>query len=146
MCGAIDWTGAPKLVKNAICMHEEDFGILWKFQDTYAGTSRVVCSRRLVISSLCTIGNYVYGFYWYFYQDGTIGVELKATGIPFPSAIAPGEDSPYGNVVGAGIESHVHQHVFSFRFDMFVDGPNNAAREANFEPAPVGSDNSHGAA
>ncbi len=133
-------------MKNAICMHEEDFGILWKFQDTYAGTSRVVCSRRLVISSLCTIGNYVYGFYWYFYQDGTIGVELKATGIPFPSAIAPGEDSPYGNVVGAGIESHVHQHVFSFRFDMVVDGPNNAAREANFEPAPVGSDNSHGAA
>ncbi|MCP5082944.1 MAG: primary-amine oxidase [Alphaproteobacteria bacterium] len=141
-----DWQGAPRLIKNAVCMHEEDYGILWKFQNGRAGTSRVVRSRRLVISSLCTIGNYIYGFYWYFYQDGTIGVEVKATGIPFPSAIAPGESSPYGAVVGPGIESHVHQHVFSFRFDMAVDGPNNAVREVNFEPAPVSEHNPHAAA
>ncbi len=141
-----DWAGKPELIKNAVCMHEEDFGILWKFQDKFYNSSRVVRSRRLVISSLCTIGNYVYGFYWYFYQDGTIGVEVKATGIPFPSAIAPGENSPHGTVVGAGIESHVHQHVFSFRFDMAVDGPRNAVREVNFEAAPVGADNPHGAA
>ncbi|MEM8645860.1 MAG: primary-amine oxidase [Pseudomonadota bacterium] len=140
-----DWTGAPKLIKNAICMHEEDYGILWKFQNARAGTSRVVRSRRLVISSLCTIGNYIYGFYYYFYQDGTIGVEVKATGIPFPSAIAPGEASPYGGVVGDGIESHVHQHVFNFRFDMAVDGIKNAVREVNFEAAPLSDENPHGA-
>ncbi|MEM7425606.1 MAG: tyramine oxidase, partial [Pseudomonadota bacterium] len=86
------------------------------------------------------------GFYWYFYQDGTIGHEIKATGIPFPSAIPQGESSPYGAVVGHGIESHVHQHVFSFRFDMAVDGTNNAVREVNFEPAPISPDNPHGAA
>ena len=141
-----DWEGNARLIENAVCMHEEDFGILWKFQDSAAGTSRVVRSRRLVISSLCTIGNYVYGFYWYFYQDGTIGVEVKATGIPFPSAIAPGEASQYGTVVAPGIESHVHQHAFSFRFDMAVDGPKNAVRELNFEPAPIGPDNLHGSA
>ncbi|MEM7426122.1 MAG: primary-amine oxidase [Pseudomonadota bacterium] len=141
-----DWHGAPYLIENAVCMHEEDFGILWKFHDPKAGTSRVVRSRRLVISSLCTIGNYVYGFYWYFYQDGTIGHEIKATGIPFPSAIPQGESSPYGAVVGHGIESHVHQHVFSFRFDMAVDGTKNAVREVNFDPAPIGPDNPHGAA
>lgn len=141
-----DWHGTPQLIKNAVCMHEEDYGILWKFQNARAGTSRVVRSRRLVISSLHTIGNYVYGFYWHFYQDGTIGVEVKATGIPFPSAIAPGESSPHGNVVGPGIESHVHQHVFSFRFDMAVDGLHNAVREVNFEPAPSSDQNPHGAA
>lgn len=141
-----DWHGTPKLIKNAVCMHEEDYGILWKFQNGRARTSRVVRSRRLVISCLCTIGNYVYGFYWYFYQDGTIGVEVKATGIPYPSAIAIGESSPHGAVVGPGIESHVHQHVFSFRFDMAVDGPRNAVREVNFEPAPLSAENPHGAA
>ena len=28
-------------------------------------------SRRLVVSSIATVGNYEYGFYWYFYLDGT---------------------------------------------------------------------------
>jgi hypothetical protein len=34
-------------------------------------------SRRLVISTLATLGNYVYGFFWYLYQDGTIGVRSR---------------------------------------------------------------------
>ncbi len=101
-------------------------------------------SRRLVISSLATIGNYVYGFFWYFYLDGTIGVEVKATGIPFPSAIESGKKSPYGRIIGAGIESHVHQHIFSYRFDMAVDGERNSVSEVNFKSAPVDQDNPHG--
>ena len=36
--------------------------------------------RRLVISSICTIANYEYGFYWYFGLDGTIQHEVKLTG------------------------------------------------------------------
>lgn len=139
-----DWHGKPRLIENAVCMHEEDFGILWKFSVPDAGQTSVTRSRRLVISSLATIGNYVYGFFWYFYLDGTIGVEVKATGIPFPSAIAPGTDSTYGTVVAPGIESHVHQHVFSFRFDMAVDGDRNSATEVDFEAPPIGPDNPHG--
>ena len=37
--------------------------------------------RRLVISSLSTIGNYDYGFFWYLHTDGTIAYEVKLTGI-----------------------------------------------------------------
>ncbi len=139
-----DWSGNPRDIKNAVCMHEEDFGLLWKHTDTMTGKMRAVRSRRLVISSICTIGNYVYGFFWYFYQDGTIGVEVKATGIPFPSAIAPGETPQYGAMIAPGIESHVHQHTFSFRFDMCVDGPDNSVHEVEFVPAPLGPDNPHG--
>ena len=125
-------------------MHEEDYGILWKFSVPGTGHTTVTRSRRLVISSLATIGNYIYGFYWYFYLDGTIGVEIKATGIPFPSAIAPGQDSAYGTLVAPGVESHVHQHIFSFRFDMAVDGDRNSVTEVNFEAAPVDAGNPHG--
>lgn len=139
-----DWTGRPLEIKNAVCMHEEDYGLLWKHTDAQTGEMRAVRSRRLVISSICTIGNYVYGFFWYFYQDGTIGVEVKATGIPFPSAIAPGEYSKYGTLVAPGIESHVHQHTFSFRFDMSVDGPANSVHEVEFEAAPLGPENPYG--
>ena len=139
-----DWAGKPWPIDNAVCMHEEDFGLLWKHTDTHTGKARAVRSRRLVISSIATIGNYVYGFFWYFYQDGTIGVEIKATGIPFPTAIAPGETSQYGALIAPGIESHVHQHVFSFRFDMCVDGEKNSVREVEFEPVPMGAGNPHG--
>ena len=141
---AHDWHGDVQEIENAVCLHEEDYGLLWKHTDGKTGAARAVRSRRLVISAISTIGNYVYGFFWYFYQDGTIGVEVKATGIPFPSAIAPGQASRYGALVAPGIESHVHQHVFSYRFDMAVDGPKNALREIEFEPEPMGPENPHG--
>jgi primary-amine oxidase len=139
-----DWHGEPRLIKNAVCMHEEDYGILWKYSVPSAGQATVTRSRRLVVSSIATIGNYVYGFFWYFYLDGTIGVEVKATGIPFPSAIENGNPSPYGRQIGDQVESHVHQHVFSFRFDMALDGERNSASEINFSALPTGDENPHG--
>lgn len=139
-----DWHGRPKKIENAICMHEEDFGILWKFSDVNKKNVIVKRSRRLVVSCLATIGNYVYGFFWYFYQDGTIGVEVKATGIPLVSGRTVGEGSLYGALVAPGIDAHVHQHVFCFRFDMAVDGERNSVSEVNFSSAPVGPHNRHG--
>ena len=139
-----DWRGTPKLIRNAICMHEEDFGTLWKFTNWLTGEVTVKRSRRLVVSAVSTIGNYVYGFFWYFYQDGTIGVEVKATGIPFASALPVGEASRHGALLAPGIEAHVHQHVFSYRFDMAVDGETNSVTEVNFSAVPTGPSNPHG--
>jgi primary-amine oxidase len=139
-----DWHGKPKKIANAICMHEEDYGVLWKFSDFQRGSVTVKRSRRLIVSCFATIGNYVYGFFWYFYQDGTIGVEVKATGIPLVSGRAVGERSIYGALVAPGIDAHVHQHVFSFRFDMTVDGERNSVSEVNFSALPMGPDNRHG--
>ncbi|KAE8971694.1 hypothetical protein PR001_g26816 [Phytophthora rubi] len=45
----------------------------------------------LVISYFVTVGNYDYGFYWYFYLDGKIELECKATGIVFSSGRPEGE-------------------------------------------------------
>lgn len=139
-----DWKGNPRHIRNAICMHEEDFGTLWKFTNTLTGQVTVKRSRRLVVSSVSTIGNYVYGFFWYFYQDGNIGVEVKATGIPFASALPVGTKSAYGALMAPGIEAHVHQHVFSYRFDMAVDGERNSVKEVNFSGEPMGPSNPHG--
>ena len=76
-----DEHGKPQVHKNAICIHEEDYGILWKHWDMQGGTTEVRRSRRLVVSSISTVGNYEYGFYWYLYLDGTIQLEVKLTGI-----------------------------------------------------------------
>ena len=76
-----DEHGNPNTTANAICIHEEDHGILWKHVDLLGGRTEVRRSRRLVISSIATVGNYEYGFYWYFYQDGSLELEVKLTGI-----------------------------------------------------------------
>ena len=55
------------------------------------GTSEVRRSRRLVVSFIATVGNYEYGFFWYFYLDGNIQLEVKLTGIVSPMAIEPGD-------------------------------------------------------
>ena len=88
--------GEPLTIKNAICMHEEDFGILWKHTDRRLNTPEVRRSRRLVISSVSTVENYEYGFFWYIYQDGNIQFEIKLTGILSLGALAPQQKSPYG--------------------------------------------------
>ena len=85
-----DEGGRPHTLPNAICMHEEDYGILWKHVDMPSGRVEVRRSRRLVISSIATVGNYEYGFYWYLYLDGTVQLEVKLSGIMSTQAVAPG--------------------------------------------------------
>src|SRR5215470_1683296 len=59
-----DSQGRAGTLPNAVCIHEEDAGILWKHFDWRLGTTEVRRSRRLVVSSISTVGNYEYGFYW----------------------------------------------------------------------------------
>src|ERR1700722_9021751 len=86
----MDSHGQVTPCKNAVCLHEEDFGILWKHTDWRTGQSEVRRSRRLSVSFIATVGNYEYGFYWYFYQDGSIQCEIKLTGIMNTTTLAPG--------------------------------------------------------
>ncbi len=137
-----DWQGTPRVIRHAICMHEEDTGLLWKFTATGQPPIRAR-ARRLVISAISTIGNYVYGVFWYLHQDGTIATEIKATGIPFPTG-NNGTASEWGRPMAAAIEGHVHQHIFSFRFDMAVDGQRNAVHETAFSGLPQGPGNPFG--
>ena len=126
-----DSHGDPFTIPNAVCMHEEDYGILWKHVDWRTGQTEVRRSRRLVVSSIATVGNYEYGFFWYFYQDGTIQMEIKLTGIVNTAGIAEGETPKHGTLVAPGLNAHIHQHFFNFRLDMSVEGEVNTAYEVN---------------
>ncbi|MGI8551816.1 MAG: primary-amine oxidase [Dehalococcoidia bacterium] len=139
-----DADGCPVTLPNVICMHEEDFGMLWKHTDFRTGKVEVRRSRRLVVSSISTVGNYEYGFYWYFYQDGTIEYQIKMTGIMSTGAIAPGAEPAYGQRVAPGLYGPNHQHYFNVRLDMMVDGPVNSIYEQESESVPLGPENPHG--
>ena len=118
-------------IGNAICIHEEDAGILWKHRDMRSGRAEVRRARRLVISCIVTVGNYEYGYYWYLHLDGTIEFEMKATGIINTTACVPGEPQRYGREVAPGIVGQLHQHLFCARLDMAVDGDANTVVECN---------------
>ena len=133
--------GAPYAVENAICMHEEDYGILWKHHDLHGDTSEVRRSRRLVVSFIATVGNYEYGFYWYFYQDGNIQLEVKLTGIVSTMAVEPGATPEFANVIAPGLAAPHHQHLFNARLDFDVDGTTNTVYEVEAAPVPLGPDN-----
>lgn len=142
-----DPEGNPTPRKNAICMHEEDFSILWKHLEyNEDGSTRVEVrrSRRLVISMIATVGNYEYGYYWYLYQDGTIQFEVKLTGIIAPAAIASGEQPISGTLVTPGLYGPNHQHYFNVRLDWMLDGQENSVIEVNCEPLPWGPNNPRG--
>jgi primary-amine oxidase len=138
-----DSRGGAVTLQNAICIHEEDYGILWKHFDWRTGYSEVRRSRRLVVSFIATVGNYEYGFYWYFYQDGTIQLEVKLTGIVSNGAVMPGESPPWGELVAPQVYGPIHQHFFNVRLDVTVDGPLNAVYEVNTVADPPGPENPH---
>ena len=136
-----DAAGEPVVIPNAICMHEEDYGVLWRHIEWRDGTGEVRRSRRLVISSFSAIGNYDYGFFWYLYQDGSIEFEVKLTGVLSTGAVAPGVRPEHGVLVAPGLNAMVHQHFFSMRLDMDVDGLENAVEEVWTESLPPGPGN-----
>jgi len=137
-------SGAVVKLPNAICMHEEDYGIGWKHTDWRTNEVEVRRSRRLVISFIATVGNYEYGFFWYFYQEGTIQYEVKLTGIMNTCSAFPGEKSKYGAEVAPQLYAPNHQHFFSVRMDMMVDGQNNSLYEVDTVSDPIGPENPHG--
>jgi len=140
----VDENGNALTIPRAICVHEEDYGVLWRHRDVMTGSSEVRRSRRLVVSCFATVGNYDYGFFWYFYLDGTIEAQVKLTGIILAQAIGPGARVPFANPVTPELVGPHHQHLFNFRLDMCVDGPRNSVYEVDALPVPLGPDNPYG--
>ena len=138
-----DSRGRAVTLPNAVCIHEEDDGILWKHYDWRRSHGEVRRSRRLVVSFIATVGNYEYGFYWHFYQDGTIELKVKMTGIISNGAEPPGVKPPWGELVAPQVYGPIHQHFFNARLDMMVDGLENSVYEVNTVADPPGPDNPH---
>jgi primary-amine oxidase len=139
-----DDDGEPVRKANAICVHEEDTGIGWKHSQYLSGSVEVRRGRRLVISSLATVGNYDYGFFWYLHTDGTLGYEVKLTGIISTGAFPDGAEPAHGTVVAPGLYGPHHQHFFNVRLDMAVDGTANSVFEVDAVPSPAGPGNPAG--
>jgi primary-amine oxidase len=139
-----DNDGKAVTMPNAICLHEEDHGIAWKHTDFRTGYAEVRRMRRMVVSSIVTVGNYEYGYYWYLYQDGTIEYEIKLSGVISNGVVAEGQTPEYGVIVAPGVYGPHHQHFFNVRLDMAVDGTANRVYEVTPTADPEGPGNTVG--
>jgi primary-amine oxidase len=135
--------GRPNDVPDVICIFERYTGdVSWRhLSRTFDGRPR----RDLVVRSAAVLGNYDYIFDWSFQQDGTIRVATGATGIAEAKPVGPrdaraaavaangaagnGAAAPRADAYGRFVDEHIvavnHDHYFSFRLDLDVDGPVN---------------------
>jgi primary-amine oxidase len=143
-----DWFEIPR----AVALYERDGGLLWKHYDKDHSQNEARRARELVLSWVATVGNYDYGFNWVFHQDGSLEMEVLLTGFmeckatslkTVPAAGHHEGDLKYGRLVAEDLIAVNHQHFFSFRLDMDVDGTNNSVVEMNTSAVPPGTDNPH---
>ncbi|KAK6458622.1 peroxisomal copper amine oxidase [Scheffersomyces xylosifermentans] len=131
--------GDPTTVKNAVCIHEEDDGLLFKhsdFRDDFQ-TTVVTRGKKLIVSQIFTAANYEYCLYWIFRQDGTIKLEVRLTGILNTYVCAEDESTgPWGTQVYPQVNAHNHQHLFSLRIHPRIDGEGNSAATSDAKPSP----------
>ena len=128
-------TGETFESTDTIAMYERDNGLLWTRTDPSNAARDTRARRELVLTWNAWIGNYIYGFDWTFGMDGTIEVKVVLTGTLLLRG-APDEEEATAPVVGvdeagARVSAPNHQHFFSFRLDLDVDGVDNAVVESN---------------
>ena len=124
----------PVRLQRAACLFESYAGdFAWR----HMGSGNQIESRpqrNLVLRWMATIGNYDYAFDWVFQQDGTIKVVAAATGIDNVKGVRSrtaaedkdGKDGAYGRFIAENIVAPNHDHFFSFRLDLDVDGTSNS--------------------
>lgn len=119
-----DSQGNGLLLKNVICLHEQDAGLLHKHTNYRTASATVARNRQLVVQMICTVSNYEYVFAWIFDQAAGIEFEVRATGILSTIPVDPESDVtvPWATIVGPGVMAPYHQHLFSLRIDPAVDG------------------------
>lgn len=137
-------TGEPVVVPNAVCMHEQDNGILYKHLNYRTEGAVVARKREFIVQTIATVANYEYIINLKFTNDGIIDIETRATGILSTMPIDEGVTVPWGTTVGPNVMAAYHQHILSFRIDPAVDGHQNSVMVEDVEKLPVSKLNPYG--
>lgn len=127
--------GSPVMEPQLACLFEHATDQpAWRHYENGLISGRP--SRELVLRTAAVLGNYDYMIDWIFQQNGTIRVAVGATGIVETKAVqedkvtdpmgGPGTHPAYGTLVEPHLVAVDHDHYFSFRIDLDVDGPKNS--------------------
>lgn len=126
-------SGAPKVHRNMACLFERHpESPAWRHGEDGQVFGRP--GRQLILRTAAVVGNYDYLMDWRFDPDGTIEVAVGATGVietkasarKMPPATLLHSPEEMGQFVGENTIGVNHDHFFSFRLDLDVDGPGNS--------------------
>jgi primary-amine oxidase len=128
-------TGETYESDDTIGLYERDHGLLWTRTDPTNYERDTRGRRDLVVTWNAWIGNYIYGFDWIFGMDGTLEVKVALTGTTLNrgAGVEEEEGAPLVAIdeeTGARVSAPNHQHFFSFRLDLDIDGVQNVATES----------------
>jgi len=120
--------GRPRERARAACLFERYAGdVAWRHGRDGGAVIEARAKRDLVLRMFMTAGNYDYLFDWVFQQDGTLKVDVGATGMDQTKGIGgKGGDERYGRLIAPNLVGINHSHFFSFRLDLDVDGTANS--------------------
>ena len=135
--------GKPWVIPNAICMHEEDYGILWKHVDLHRRPDRGAPQpatrgqlrrhgRQLRVRLLLVLLSRR--------QHSARGEADRASSRRWRSSRA--RNPTFANVIADGVAAPHHQHMFNARLDFDVDGAGERGA-TRWRPSamPAGPDN-----
>jgi primary-amine oxidase len=129
--------GFPVIHSQVACLFESYSGDpAWRhFEDHQLSGSG---TRVLVLRTAAVVGNYDYVLDWRFERDGNLRVAVGATGIVETKAVkakdagdsrghsTAGAPDEFGHFVDENTVGVNHDHFFSYRLDVDVDGVNNS--------------------
>lgn len=133
--------GQPVEIPNAMCVFERDPGKpAWRHYEIFAQSEKVSVPAEgrpmteLVVRSASQVGNYDYLVDYVFQQNGSINIDVIATGIDAVKGVATkhlkdataAKDTQYGSLIAPHLVAPNHDHYFNFRLDFDIDGQNNS--------------------
>jgi primary-amine oxidase len=135
--------GSPMQSENRICIFEHDPGHpIWRHEEPLLAivpgleTHQSRRATELVVRMVATIGNYDYYQDYVFGLDGRLRIRLISTGLDATKAVMSADlsdpraadETATGTLIAPHRLAVNHDHYFSYRIDMDVDG-----RANNFE-------------
>ncbi len=133
-------TGKPVNAPNRICIFEFDPGYpVWRHHESLFDdipgivTHNSRSATNLVVRMAAVIGNYDYFQDYIFHQDGRLRIRLISTGIDATKGIFAKSlndagatmETEYGTLIAPHRLGVNHDHFFSYRIDIDVDGVDN---------------------
>ncbi|KAL5604892.1 hypothetical protein BROUX41_001777 [Berkeleyomyces rouxiae] len=116
---------------NSICLFETetDYPIQRHSSSEYISITK---NTQFTVRSVSTVGNYDYMFSYTFSMDGSMAVEVRASGYIQSAYYAHNGD--YGYKIHDNLSGSMHDHVLNFKADFDILGRNNSVQMMSTVP------------
>lgn len=110
---------------NSICLFEydADFPIQRHSSSQYVSVTK---NTYFTVRSVSTVGNYDYMFTYTFFMDGSMGVDVRASGYIQSAYFAQNQD--YGFQIHDHLSGSMHDHVLNWKVDLDILGTENSVQ------------------